>query len=410
MSNFDDSSSEMHDDTLSAEEVEALIEGSSARPDLGELETLFAEVRALPNRTESPKISAALAEFVGVDLTPNPEPIVLGDVDETIVLTSSAAPSAQPVRRNSMIGQAAAFLGTIGGKVVVGTTVAAASLGGAHATGAVDVPYLPDNKPAQIETIDLPEDPDALAFVDDLVEEDEVGDAGDKELESNDVKEEPKEEAKPDAKPEKKDEADEAQFIEDDFPTLGKKDDVVDETDEKDEVEEKKIPEEKKEEPKKEEPKKEEPKKEEDGKTEAEKAAQEQIGALEEAVHIAKDKVRADATALINPLEEERDGLLAGLEAAHKALAEEWEPVIDALLADLEATEDEVVRAAIEADIDAAENAWGDARVAAELEVDPRLGEINALFEVIETERDAEIDRLLAEFFAAVEVIENGLS
>ncbi len=51
-----------------------------------------------------------------------------------------------------------------------------------------------------------------------------------------------------------------------------------------------------------------------------------------------------------------------------------------------------------------------DARVAAELEVDPRLEEINDLFEVIETERDAEIDRLLAEFFAAVEEIENGLS
>ncbi|MDW3179899.1 MAG: hypothetical protein R8J94_21085 [Acidimicrobiia bacterium] len=416
MSNFDDSSFEMHDDTLSPEDVEALIAGTSARPDLGELETLFAEVRALPNRIESPAISPALAEFVGVDLTPNPEPIELRGEDETIVLAPTEAPSAQPVRRNSMIGQAAAFLGTIGGKVVVGTTVAAASLSGAHATGAIDVPYLPDNEPAKIETIDLPEDPDALAFIEEEEKKDEVekDEVADKEVEKTDEEQD---------KSESKIEKDESSFTGEDLLPYGVKEaeekakaEAEAEEKAKKEAEEKakaeaeaeekakKEAEEKAKAEAEEQAKKEQ--KEKEAKTEAEKAKQEQIAALEEAVHIAKDKVRAEATALIKPLEEERDGLLADLEAAHKALAEEWEPIIDALLADLEATEDETERAQIEADIDAAESAWIAARVAAELEVDPRLMEIDDLFHVIETERDAEIDRLLAEFFAAVEAIE----
>ncbi len=384
MSNFDDSSFEMHDDSLSADDVEALFEGSSVRPDLGELETLFAEVRALPNRTVAPEVSGALAEFVGVDLTPTNEPIVLDDFDEALVSPSSTAPSAQPVRRNSMIGQAVTFLGTIGAKLAVGTTMAAAALGGAHATGAIDVPYLPDPKPAEIETVDLPKEPDALAFVEDAEVKAKAEAAAEVEVEAE-------AEAKADINVD-------TQVVDDDFPPLGNIEDHI--------VPDHKVEEPKAEEPKKDEP--EEPKKNEDTKSPAEKAAQELIAALEEAVHVAKDKVRADATALITPLEVERDGLLADLEAAHNALAQEWEPIIVSLRADLEATSDEGERAEIEADIDAAETAWADARVAAELEVDPRLEEIDNLFEVIETERDAEIDRLLAEFFAAVEEIEKG--
>lgn len=403
MTSSNDSSFEMHDDSLSPEEVEHLVDGTSERPDLADVEALFAEVRALPNSVETPPVSAALAEFIGVNLTPTAEPIVLPDTAEARAKAIEEARDAEPVRRTSMIGSAAAFLGTMGGKVALGTAVAAASVGGVHATGAVDVPFLPDTKSAVIETIDVPESPDPLAFFEEV---DDVAEVDEKESAEKFEDAEEKAEGKHVEEKEVEEKDVEWEHAEDDFPEPRPK--VIVEDDDKDEelVEEKEIEEPKKEEPK-EEPKKEEPKKD-DGKSEAEKAEQAQLEALEEALHIAKDKVRADATALIKPLEEERDGLLEDLEAAHKALAEEWEPIIDQLLADLEATSDEQERAEIEEDIDAAETAWTDARVAAELEVDPRLEEIDELFHQIETERDAEIDRLIAEFLAAVEEIEKG--
>ena len=395
MSDFNDPSFEMHNDTLSSEEVENLINGTSERPELADVANLFAEVRSFPKMTDTPAPSAALSEFVGVTLTHPPEPIMLPDAD-TPVLSAAGAEVAKPVRRNTMIGHAAAFMATMSGKVVIGTTVAAASIGGAHATGAVDVPFLPDNKPAVIETVEVPSDPDALAFVEDELESSEP------------VKEESTEASELD----EKDEKDEKKFEDDDtFEDIEKfvEDDLPEHKvipDDKQELEEKEVVETETPKVEKEEPKKEEPK--EDGKTAEEEAAQVAIAALEEAVHVAKDKVRAEAKALINPLEEERDGLLAALEEAHHLLAVEWEGVIEALEIELEGTDDEGERAAIEEDIAAAEQAWADARVAAELEVDPRLEEINDLLGVIETERDAEIDRLLNEFLAAVEEIKNG--
>jgi hypothetical protein len=397
MSDFNDPSFEMHNDTLSSEEVENLINGTSERPELAELANLFAEVRSFPKMTDTPAPSAALSEFVGVTLTHPPEPIMLPDADDTPVLSATGAEAAKPVRRNTMIGHVAAFMATMSGKVVIGTTVAAASIGGAHATGAVDVPFLPDNKPAVIETIEVPADPDALAFVEDELESSEP------------AKEESPEASELDQKDEEKLEDDDAfeddvKFTEDDLPEHKLTTDENHELEEK-EVVEIETPKVEKEEAKNEEPR-EEPTK--DAKTAEEEAAQVAMAALEEAVHVAKDKVRAEAKALINPLEEERDGLLAALEEAHHLLAVEWEGVIEALEIELEGTDDEGERAAIEEDIAAAEQAWADARVAAELEVDPRLEEINDLLGVIETERDAEIDRLLNEFLAAVEEIKNG--
>ena len=391
MNDHSDSWDEMHDDSLSPEETERLISGTSDRPELADLASLMASVRSLPKAADTPVVSAALSEFVGVDLTPTPEHVVLLDAQVPEVTDVSISQQAEPVRRNTMIGQLAAFVGTLGGKVAVCTTVAAASVGGAHATGAVDVPFLPDNDPVEIETVDLPEDPDALAFVEDKVDEAE-GDIEEPEKNEKHDEEEKKEEEESDE--EESDEKDSYDIESDDYPEH--------------ELDQEKVEEPKKEEPEAE-PKKEEPKEENGDKTEAQQAAEALINALEEEVHAAKDAVRAEATALINPLEEERDGLLAQLEAAHLAIDDEWETLIVSLIADLEGTEGEAERAAIEEQIGAAEQAWVAARVAAELEVDPRLNEINELFEVIETERDAEIDCLLNEFREAVEEIRNSL-
>lgn len=409
MNEHSDSWDEMHDDSLSPEETERLISGTSDRPELADLASLMASVRALPKAADTPVVSPALSEFVGVDLTSTPEHVVLLDAEVPEVMDVSTPQQAEPVRRNTMIGQLAAFVGTFGGKVAVCTTVAAASVGGAHATGAVDVPFLPDNDPVEVETVDLPEDPDALAFVDDEVDEakDDIEKPEIDELEDEDVEkfdEEENDDKKGSESPdsdelESKDEKD---FF-DPYPEHELDEEKAEEPKEEPKAEPKKA-----EEPKAE-PKKEEPKEENGDKTEAQQAAEALIGALEEEVHAAKDAVRAEATALINPLEQQRDGLLEELTAAHLAIDDEWEGLIASLIADLEGTEGEVERAAIEEQIGAAEEAWVAARVAAELEVDPRLNEINELFEVIETERDAEIDRLLNEFREAVEEIRNSL-
>ena len=409
MNEHSDSWDEMHDDSLSPEETECLIDGTSDRPELADLAALMANVRALPKAADTPAVSAALSEFVGVDLTHTPEPVVLLDAEVAEAMDVSTSPQAEPVRRNTMIGQLAAFVGTLGGKVAVCATVTAASVGGAHATGAVDVPFLPDTDAAEIETVDLPEDPDALAFVDDEVDEAKEDVEESKNNEKDDEEEEKKEENESDEKDpydiESHDEKDSYDIDSDDYPEH----ELDEKKDQETEEEPKKVEDPKKKEEPKAEPKKEEPKEQAGDKSEKQQAAEALIAALEEEVHAAKDAVRAEATALINPLEEERDGLLEQLEAAHMTIDDEWEAVIASLISDLEGTEGEAERAAIEEQIDAAEQAWVAARVAAELEVDPRLNEINELFEVIETERDAEIDRLLNEFREAVEEIRNSL-
>jgi hypothetical protein len=57
-------------------------------------------------------------------------------------------------RRKRILTTLSGVLATITGKVVLGTAVAAASVGAAHAAGVVDVPGLPDTTPA-VETPDV---------------------------------------------------------------------------------------------------------------------------------------------------------------------------------------------------------------------------------------------------------------
>ena len=165
MSDAKDLSSETHHDTLSSKEVENLIRGTSERPELAELEKVFAEVRSLPKMMETPVASRALSEFVGRSLTPTPEPIRPLDADDPPVSSEADEELANPLQRNWLVGHAAPFFATTSGKVVVGATVAAAAIVGAHATGAIDVPFLPDNTPAVIERIEVPEDPEAPAEI-----------------------------------------------------------------------------------------------------------------------------------------------------------------------------------------------------------------------------------------------------
>jgi ribonuclease E len=406
MSHPSDPSHEMYSDDLSPDDVEALLSSGFGAPADAGLHQAIGELRALPELGQPPAASAELAAFFDVHLTPSPEPAL--DLAAPVVELDGPTP-VHNVRRLPMIGQLAAFLGTLGGKICVGTTVAAASFGGAAATGVVDVdvPFFED-EPAQVETIE-PDEPDAVAFV----EEDEP------EVEAQ----------KPDPEPERavveieEPEEEKIEPVEVDAAEEPEKDEPeADALIEEEQAEEPAPLLEPKEEPKaeepKEEPKAEEPKdeskddkheepKDESEKTPEQEALQEQIGALDEALHVAKDAVRAEATALIQPLENQRKELVEALEAELEGIAAQWEPVIADLEVQLEAAETDEEYLEIQADLEAALDAWEDEHIAAELNADPDILEIDAELERIELERDEELNRLIGEFLAAVEALEN---
>ena len=144
-----DTSPEMGTNDLSPDLVEQLLaDPSSVMVEPG-LHAAFAELRELPAQTPIPSASPELAEFVHVPVSPIPEPVL--DLDAAPV---ALAPEPVPtVRRSTVVGEIAAFLGTVAGKVCVGTTVVAASFGGAVAADVVDVPFVEDEI-AEVQTID----------------------------------------------------------------------------------------------------------------------------------------------------------------------------------------------------------------------------------------------------------------
>ncbi|HEX6232410.1 MAG TPA: hypothetical protein VFZ63_04720 [Jiangellaceae bacterium] len=73
--------------------------------------------------------------------------------------TTGVATAELPVhsRRRSMLTALSSALATLTGKVVLGTAVAAASVGAAHSAGVIDVPGLPDTSPAvESPAVDAP--------------------------------------------------------------------------------------------------------------------------------------------------------------------------------------------------------------------------------------------------------------
>jgi hypothetical protein len=73
--------------------------------------------------------------------------------------TTGVATAELPVhsRRRSMLTALSSALATLTGKVVLGTAVAAASVGAAHSAGVIDVPGLPDTAPAvESPAVDAP--------------------------------------------------------------------------------------------------------------------------------------------------------------------------------------------------------------------------------------------------------------
>jgi hypothetical protein len=390
MSTFDDSSFEMHDDSLTPDTAERLLDGEILSPELADLAAMVDDVRTMTSATPTPAVRGALAEYVGVGLTATessaelPAPVAVSvDLD----LTTADQP-----RRKSVFAEALTFAGTVTGKLLLGGAVAVASVTGAQATGVVDLPGLPD-KHAVVVVADTPVDEvPAELPLEDKVEESEPEAVETDKLPKVDFAAE-FEEAKDKAEETAEKEA-AAQAAEEE--AAGEKEAAEKAAGEKEAAEkaaaEKEAAE--KAEAEKDKSKEEEP-----------SANEEAVAALLAQLMADKEAVYAAATALIQPLEAEKRPLIEALEATLGTLEQARNDAKAPLYAELEITENEERRVAIEAELSAIFEQWELDRDAAKAEANPAITAIRVQLENIEIERDVEIARLLEQYEADLEAL-----
>ena len=371
MNSFDDPSHEMHDDSLTPETAERLIDGEILSPEFADLAAMVNDVSTMASATPIPEVRGALAEYVGVGLTTTETPAITpAAATVSIDLTTADQP-----RRKSMFAEAMTFAGTVSGKLLLGGAFAAASVTGAQVSGLVDVPLLPDKTETVVVADDV-ELPAELPLKGDFDESDDAEDDVSTEVDKHEdevEKEEPKTE-----EPKKEE------------PKV-----------EEPKKEEPKVEKPKTEEPKKEEPKKEEPKEEEPSEYELAAAA------LEEQLHKDKEAVYAAATELIKPLEATKKALIEELEETLGALEEARNAAKAPLYEELEVTEDPARRAEIEEELSTIFGQWEIDRDAAIAAAAPAINNVKQQLETIEIERDAEIERLLEKFRADLEALKD---
>ena len=426
MNPFDDSSDEMYNNDLSSSDAEGLVRGDIDSPVHAELIGLMSEVRNLSAGTPTPTPGAALSEFVGVGLTTNNIPVETPEAGIDLRLAPTAA---EPVttRRNSVFAQIAAFAGTVGGKVVLSSAVAAASISGAHATGVVDVPYLPDTA-AEIETVDtqlgdesieVADIPEALTFAErqelEELENPWAVTAGEEESEEADKAAENDAESDADKDVEKVDlHGDIDKKIDDEKAEAEKAEERAIEEAEKAEAEKAEI--EAKEAAAAEEKAKQEAeaKAELDAKKEAEEEAKDKtsktdhdvettIAQLEEQLERDKAAVIAAAREDIVYYETKRENKEASLEADLKGIDEQFSGYVADIDAQIDASTDEQEIEELKAYREQKLVWWEEARADRELAYQPYLADIDKELEKIEIARDAKIELLIADFLAAVE-------
>jgi hypothetical protein len=156
MSNDDVHGDDMAHPQLSDEQLAALLDSNSDDPTSHPVAEAILRARQQLGSEPVPTPGAALSEFLGVGnaTDPMPQSVLGGDFEDEIVLEIAPAADSPP-RRIPVLTSLSAFIGTLTGKLLVGATIAAASVGGAHASGVVDVPGLPEiDQPSITETLD----------------------------------------------------------------------------------------------------------------------------------------------------------------------------------------------------------------------------------------------------------------
>ncbi len=131
MSHSDVSAGEMDDSGWSDAQLDALLDGGDVFGASGGLSSTVMAIRRLTAETSEVAPSTAVSAFLA-GITP------VVDLTDS---TGRANPG--PRRRLRVVAASSAFVGTIGGKILLGAAMAAAAVGGAHATEVIDVPGLP---------------------------------------------------------------------------------------------------------------------------------------------------------------------------------------------------------------------------------------------------------------------------
>ncbi len=425
MNPFDDSSDEMYNNDLSSSDAEGLVRGDIDSPAHAELIGMMSEMRNLSAGTPTPTPGPALSEFVGVGLTTNNIPVETPDAGIDLRLTSTAATPAT-TRRNSVFAQIAAFAGTVGGKVVLSSAVAAASISGAHATGVVDVPYLPDTA-AEIETVDtqlgdesieVADIPEALTFAErekleelenpwavtsgedeskeaDKAAENDTNSDDDEDVDKVDLHddiEKKTEDEKVEAEKAEKRALEEAEKAEAEKAELEAKEAAAAEEKAKQEAEAKAELDAKK-------------KAEEDAKKTSvgDDDVEVKIGELEEQLERDKAAVIEAAREDIVYYETKRENKEASLEADLMGIDEQFSGYVADIDAQIEAATDEQEIEELKAYREQKLVWWEEAREDREAAYQPYLDDIEKELEKIELARDAKIESLIADFLAAVE-------
>lgn len=389
MSTFDDSSFEMHDDSLTPETAERLLDGEILSPEFTDLAAMVNDVRSMTSATPTPAVRGALAEYVGVGLTAtesSAEPPAPVAVSADLDLTTADQP-----RRRTVFAEVLTFAGTVSGKLLLGGAVAVASVTGAQASGIVDLPGLSD-EPATVVVTDNPIDEAPAALpLEDKVEEPEPGSVETDELPDVDFAaafEEAKEKAEQAAEKEVTEKA------------AAEKEAAEKETAEKVAAE--------KEAAEKAAAEKETAEKAEKDKPKDEKPSvdDEAAAALLAQLLADKEAVYAAASALIQPLEAEKKPLVEALNATLDTLEQARNEAKAPLYAELETTEDAERRAEIEAELSVIFGQWELDRDAAKAAANPAINAIKEQLENIELERDGEINRLLEQYQADLEALQ----
>lgn len=123
--------------------IDAVMDGDVEGGDLLAIAAIVHDLVAAYDRGEPLEVRSELAAFCGTHLATVPGWGVGADEAPTRV-GGVAALEHGSRRKRRMLGRLGGFAGTVAGKVLLTSAVAAAGVGGLHAAGAVDVPALPD--------------------------------------------------------------------------------------------------------------------------------------------------------------------------------------------------------------------------------------------------------------------------
>jgi hypothetical protein len=369
MSTIDDSSFEMHDDSLDQDTAERLLDGEVTSSEFTDLAAMIDDLRSRTSATPTPSVRGALAEYVGVGLTVNQSSAVLPTAP---AVSDPELTVADRPRRRSMFAEALTFAGTVSGKLLLGGAVAAASVTGAQVTGIVELPGMSgDDRTVIVADVPIDAIPAELPLVDRV--------------------EKPAPAAEQAAKPDDVDGSDAKD-------ASAKDKDLLPE-----ELEPKAMSDEPVAAPKDADPEKDDPEKDQSSSPNADEAA----AALEAQLHLDKEAVYRAASDLIGPLEGQKKELVNALNAILGTLEQARNEAKAPLYAELETTLDPVRRAEIETELGAIFDQWQTDRDAAVAAADPAIAAVRAQLAAIELERDTEISRLIEKFQADLAALQD---